>query len=1761
MRESAPTKSTGGGGYTFADKIAAGFLVRMLDRSLPIEPARGPILALHFETRDAGNLLDDLSIDLAHGTNKSHCLISVKSNRQLTTSGFNAEFVQDAWEQWKQPSTASYNRDVDLLGLAVGTISDSAFEEWKGLSEQAQATTPDRLVERLANPGQMSEAHREIFAGLHDPTQTDALETARLASRIRVFPFSEGYESKFITFCSKIVSAGTLDEGKKLWDRLLVLAAENRGTGGFYDLPKLIDALRPDFVLHDYPDYEADWRRVEAVSKENADGIGRTLGGVVQLPRAAERAALTEALAQNNIVVLAAESGSGKSAVVATFVSDPQICTRFVWLSAEQLSKPSQMEIAHTFHLDHVLPELIRNSAVCGCILVLDRFEKFEGEARRRAIELVAAIKAESFIGWKIVFTCQDQFAKNVQDALIESGTADSHRIPFEKPSRQEIYDALGHLPQVRMLLLRTHLVPLLRNLVVLDWVLRSELDQRLSAAPAAWIGETDIINWIWERWIGNARSYISRDTLLRTLGRREGERLSGAVHVDTITGSVQLDLIATFREEGLLRVNLPSIRFHHDLMGDWARFRDLSYATDPVAEIKRVASIPRWARAIHLYAQSLAEKRDDLQAWKTASEHLAGNDPAAQVASDIFLDGVLFATNSEELLEEIWPNIIENEGLILKRLLTRLQHSASIPDPRFQMIDPTMAAHLEGYLRLPHPTYWAPALAVFERHSADVPKTALLPAAKACELYLRTMPVGIAGHVAASRLAIELAKELQGQIAEHVIFRDADKPICEALLHAAWDFPEEVAQIALELSRRRDEPEHAIQRNKAANEEREKRAREWRAKNPRPKRKPIPVPFPLSEPRGPLRDPADDGPREEISEGFRSAVMNTVALAALITVRPEAAREILLAVCIQEPKHVELYRDRSPFREDQGLAHWHDGYPAGYWKSAFLLFLQKAPSQALDAILRLVNYATLRSFEAHLGRVPTEEDRQEFGVELEANGRTSLWLGNAHQFAWHRANTLDAPAIECALMALEKWLYEEVEAGRRVSGPIATIFNQSESVAFAGVLIALGLKHPVLFTRDLQPLLGNLFLYGTQLSLALSEGNSWSIAYSDQHQLVIEMAKQWNQMPHRRYPLQEVAQWVMMQDEGTRAYLSSRIPGWRKLLSDHPSDKLELLILKLDPDSYKQTSLPDGQIQFELQIPPELENKLQPARTETDLKTLSLMLGVRARQCLPDHPLPPKDVPTFAADLERLIAWSPPDEDLQTRQYRLNSIAGAVAVLVIQHQPWLAEHPDLQAWCLDFLQNPHPSEGLDHDSPVSGLDHSAEAFRAEAGLALLECDREEWALRLVFDGITDFYYRTILQTMGNAFLRRVQLGEVFDELVNVVVLWSALRRAADRDSGYQADRSQLEKYKATLFRRLISGRLRGAMISPPRAERLARRLLERISRRTMSETERRIHNARQEHIRNQDIERGRRLRRETSPLDIEVLRKGFAFLPLMITDPLPADRERLPLFLQELFELEMRTLPRPTLEQDYAEIDGTPFDFDYWILSRVAEYVATTPSADAAKNFYRPILELGPAGRYWVEAFLKPFVSRGLAITNDLARFSARWAEIVEFALALPNWQPKPGFSWNPAEALAADLMGLSEVQSEVLGKAQYLSVVTAVQPVFERWAKVWLGSGSVAAWFCKFLLTESGSALLPWGIEQLADLLSCFEESDWQRYHLGDHLTDVLAACWKSRRSEIESRPSRQTAFLQLLTELCARQVPGALQLRTRVSEILAA
>src|ERR1700686_1671102 len=102
-----------------------------------------------------------------------------------------------------------------------------------------------------------------------------------------------------------------------------------------------------------------------------------------------------------------------------------------------------------------------------------------------------------------------------------------------------------------------------------------------------------------------------------------------------------------------------------------------------------------------------------------------------------------------------------------------------------------------------------------------------------------------------------------------------------------------------------------------------------------------------------------------------------------------------------------------------------------------------------------------------------------------------------------------------------------------------------------------------------------------------------------------------------------------------------------------------------------------------------------------------------------------------------------------------------------------------------------------------------------------------------------------------------------------------------------------------------------------------------------------------------------------------------------------------------------MSGLPQHEVEDERSEIQGTPYESDRWIMARLAEFVVHTNSVETARQFYRPILELDPAARYWVRDFMHSWILQGLQVSPDLQGFSQIWQDMVVYTETLPAWQP----------------------------------------------------------------------------------------------------------------------------------------------------------
>jgi hypothetical protein len=204
----------------------------------------------------------------------------------------------------------------------------------------------------------------------------------------------------------------------------------------------------------------------------------------------------------------------------------------------------------------------------------------------------------------------------------------------------------------------------------------------------------------------------------------------------------------------------------------------------------------------------------------------------------------------------------------------------------------------------------------------------------------------------------------------------------------------------------------------------------------------------------------------------------------ALARARPDAALEVLLAVCIEEPQR-EDYSSR-PMREC-GVEHWRSGDPPLFCRGPFLQFLRQAPDQGLSFVLRLVNFATRRfSADESLTIVVGNEPR--------------AWFGDNRVFRWHHDWPLSNGAvIQCSLMALEQWLYEQIDRGENIDRWLARLLHESESLAFAGVLFDVGKRLPSLFTGALKPLLRNwILLDWDRQATTLRQQGSGALGYWD---------------------------------------------------------------------------------------------------------------------------------------------------------------------------------------------------------------------------------------------------------------------------------------------------------------------------------------------------------------------------------------------------------------------------------------------------------------------------------------------------------------------------------------------------------------------------------------------------------------------------------------------------------------------------------------
>ncbi len=1760
--QKSPVKLTGGGGFGFADKVGAFFLVNMLSGGFPLGVSRGAVSRLDFEARDRGWLLDDLLITMSNAAAPGFCALSIKSNEQVTTSGFPTDFTASIWEQARQVSPPVFQMDRDLLAIGVSRIATAAEAAWDLLLRQALETDPERLIARLReDSGQSSDTQRKIFASLHCPKSVchngpNECETAVMVRSIRLLTWDfeaepSQDEARSVDTCRGALARGDADEATSLWTDMQQLAADARAVGASYDLQTLLDKLRGKYALKHHPDLRPDWDVLRNIAEESRLAVKQAIGNDIRLSRTAVQSELEAKVSTASITAVVGEAGSGKSSLVATHFAADSLPA--IWLDQVQFDQPNQTALARALNLRYTVPELIIQSASRGGLLILDSFEKYSDQSRLRAAELIKVVIGHPGRDWRVLITCQAHMWEHSLRELVAAGVQPKQIATLEitPPGPAEVIQGISTItPTLVPLVLRPELQHLLCNLKVLDWIVTQET-LRSGLTSHAFVGETDVIDWIWDRWTGTSGDKYARAALLIKLGEHDGNALKAAVNIMDLSGEEQRILSKVERDD-LVTVRHGRISFRHDLLGDWARLHAfLATESDAAGKIRNVSRFPRWQNAIRLYAQKLLEHEGGVRRWKEAISEFQSDDGNAVMAADYYLDAIIFSGNAAVLLEQLWPDLLRDNARMLCRLLKRFLYIATIPDPRAEAF--AEAGDLDWIstrLRIPFVLHWYALLRVLEQHRADVSEFALFLGAEICELWLRTIPKEWGGRESAAKLAIHLAREVQGLRAEDVWFIDqSDQKVYEALCHAAVDFPNDVAQILLELCHRRPESAEIVSRRIAYREKRLKDALEQENSLSPELRKRRRSSSPLilgSWDRGPIRPPSEDGPNGRVPESVRAAILDSGGLLPVARVRPSVARELLLAVCIDEP---QSEKSADLLGMDFGTAHWQGGYPAMYFRGPFLRFLEADPREAIETIARLVNHATTRWAEQFLSGAPHNLDPDCYSIELHLHGTTRRWNGNFRVFGWYRGMMIGSHSVVSALMALEKWLYDGIDKGSDMAEWFELILSQAQSIAFVGLLTAVGVRTPKLLAGSLRPLLGTWVLIDWQMHLS-GQDYTWQIGMTTEWgragQKVYQQVLQWHMMPHRKTLLRDVAVQVLLSDLQTREFLDERRKAWLEQ-SKERNETVERLAARFDITNYSFEELGDDRIQVNFQWPEHLRERIARQLQTTQKSSLAHDFPYRCRRILNgEDEIPQAD--TFWNQLQELSDWT--ELDLEQESVNPERIAAAgIAVLLIHQRTWLAAHPEYEEWCLTKLRMLQTAAPGQFDTPKSVLETSTESFVGEAAIALMCESGAPWVRELAARGVMAFYYTSTRTVMRRAYRQRAALRDEFGRLINLMVCWSGVRWAANaiQHKDQMADPA-VERASKRLLRAFVTKRLSANLFPLARIARMTRRLTERIDASKPSPWGPRFPR------RQRDDETRREVGRYQYWLDTKVLSSGFGFLGPLTEASDRAERQLLLEYCSAVLTLFLSTMPK--IESPHQKVEGVPYEFDRWVLSLAAAIVAQVP-VEGARQFWQPVMDLGPAAHYWIKDLFSEWFLTGRQFSSSLDAFGIRWRELIRYSLDAPRWTGDSAWRYH-LEGCAMEVVGLGTML-ETVATEEFTSVIQTLAPEFERWAERWLCHSRPASNFAYFLSRPAGRALLPFGIVWLNRAVQNFSNYGWEESHLPDGLVRALRVCWRNHRNQVIGNPELQGHFLQLLNTLCNRLNADALALHTEMSQFI--
>ena len=1726
-----------------------------------------------------GDATDDLRVSFDGGEQlfvQCKTSLSIPKDVDSAVEGKNA-FVS-TWIQFYRQIASSKETDSIALVLAVTKATESINDLRQVLKRfrhaPAEITFDDPAVAVTKTQQVIARKVLDLFATLaKEPNLADLPKHQnRLLRCASVQVWEVGDDGREWMYLDALLQAAALADSIDAPLALTTLSDlghtlhEERGSRDEAGVRKaMTDA---GITLKDAPDLRPEWEALESRSRIAQKVIFDVLGGKWRIERAKEVGSLCTALQERRGVVITGPSGSGKSVVVKDWARGQAEAARIVWLSGAELDGLAPTRLRQELGLT-MAPEVLFQTETCPAYLVIDGMDRcFTRDGLACLRQLLEATRLEDPEStWRLVLTCDElEWARVLRVLQSEHITLPSAATLCIGPVGAEaLAPLLKQFPALGRLLGQRDVWSIFDNLKVLDLVV-TRLDSGAPVDAGGWISEWQVADWWWQKEIVDGSESVSRIAAVLELATKQGDGSRASIALTELSGPARgaADALRESRCWKLVPAN--RVDFTHDLFGDWSRHQVLRTEAEGGERFRdfllKRASLPLWHRAIRLHAAQLLETDDGIIEWQRLLQSVSEGSTEGTLAADVLLEGIVFSSRLEVVLKKLWPALRANGWDLLRRLLDRFLHSASMPDPgvrRYYNDQPELQTLASTYHRYPMWGRWVPLLRFLAPHAVSVAETASLEVAKMAELWFRWTEKGMPGRAEMGALAVAAAERCSYQDEDDQSWREEPRVVrvYGAALQAFAEHPERVRELALQLSGRKERQKKPEETRRVPDSQRWQRPSRWQKKL-RALKKLLRIPLTAREESdamieayarvgttyiGPPRDtwrkarPWPDGPRFEVSKEFQRAFFRADACVAMIAEDPGLTREILLSALIEEPRYVTPSRGfgYSSLDEHAGLTHETLTEAPFYDEGPFLAFLRAQPVVGLDALITFINFASVRWAR----EIRRKSKADAASVLVQINGKLRKWRGDWRLYYGHCGAPWINPALICALMALERWLHERRAAGEDISPTLTTLLEHSRSVGIAGVLVSFGKRDHESFLNILSPLVGvpEFYVWEDGHNAQFLNGPSVEWGTSEAKR---KRRTKWAKLSFRQRTLLGICQELFARSADARQQFGGLTARWKVRLHTLPArDRTRAFLTELieffNPVRWtaEHDESGDGHWIYSRPNPPaevEASDSSDNATSSTDPRDVVYVFDLPGKcyRCLEGQD------ETFAANPDDL--W-----DMLNQLTHVASQGGAsntppvytvsafalMAVLLVKCRDWLRVHPEAEEFCRQsVLVATSPVEPPSADHQILAGNQTAYVFYA-AALAKL------WSESPISK---ELRYRVAnLAAVGSdaevaalcrqAFRLRTALGESFLQLQSFVVHAAGER---SRHSYIRALRNRPERFSNWLSRTGAAFAAGDKLKFPADWSRVRHKQFPMPH--------------------SQQTPYSRSTGRKHYGIDFEYLVAAFSWIPALDQAESPDERQHWIGVRLRLLEALLMTFPSHQGREDHYE--GQPYRAEGELLVSMAQTLLQLRPEEGPDRFWKPLFGLGTSAQHWVEPFVKDFflaASEGPAIPP---RFISLWSEMLDFASGSASWEREPGRGSLDRERLWRCVLGINPLFEGLWEK--HMSELLPLWPKILGLIETKLRDSESLDELCRFLRQPFAAGFLSEGLVFLDRLCTSDPDGVFDRHDLEDTVARFLLTVRDTPSVSGDSESQAARSYRSLVALLATRRNALAIQLQ---------